>query len=404
MTPAPRGIGLRLAAYYTYVFAFDCIFGYAIYTGYLALQGLSPAAIGGLLAIWAAEAVVFEVPSGALADRCDRRVLLILAPLIKAGCFVVWALAPAGVVWPYALGFLLWEVGASLQSGTREALFYEHLAAARVTRWYEVLLGREAAWRTAGVVTGCAAGGFIGAVSMPLAFWASLPALVVAAIAAVFLPDIRMCGAQRSAPHLSWAQHIRGAARAFRGGAQLRFLAIYVALGLAVLGSLEEFDQLFYVAVGLPVWVWGLAIGATGLLHMGASLYAHRLRPWRAVLWALPVAAGCALLAAGALAPAPWAVALLIMAYAVVAPAEVLVTARFQRALSGDSRATATSALNVCREGASVVCMIGFGLLADAAGIVSAYQVAGALMLVFAAWVALDARAVESAISCRRRT
>lgn len=60
-----------LRTYYTYVFLYDFIFGYAIYTAYFSLQGLSAAIIGVILAVWSVRGLIFEIPSGALSDSFD---------------------------------------------------------------------------------------------------------------------------------------------------------------------------------------------------------------------------------------------------------------------------------------------------------------------------------------------
>ncbi len=105
-----------LGVYYAYRFLFDFMLAYAIYTALFELEGLSVSEIGVLLAFWSASAIVLEMPSGALSDHFDRRVLLVAAPLAKALTFVCWAVA-AGNFWLYGLGFLFWSLGQALYSG-----------------------------------------------------------------------------------------------------------------------------------------------------------------------------------------------------------------------------------------------------------------------------------------------
>ncbi len=114
------GLGRFLGLYYAYAFLFDVMLAYAVYTALFELHGLSVSEIGLLLAFWSASAIVLEMPSGALSDQFDRRLLLVLAPLAKALTFVCWGLA-AGNFWLYGLGFLCWSLGQALQSGSREA-------------------------------------------------------------------------------------------------------------------------------------------------------------------------------------------------------------------------------------------------------------------------------------------
>ena len=72
-----------LNRYYAYLFLFDAMLCYAVYTALFELRGLSFTQIGALLAFWSLSAIVLELPSGALSDRFDRRWLLVAAPLAK---------------------------------------------------------------------------------------------------------------------------------------------------------------------------------------------------------------------------------------------------------------------------------------------------------------------------------
>ena len=85
--------------YFANVFLYDFIFGYAIFPAYFQLQGVAPELIGTLLATWAAGIILFEIPAGLLSDLVDRRWLMMFAPLVKAGCFLVWIFADGRTFW-----------------------------------------------------------------------------------------------------------------------------------------------------------------------------------------------------------------------------------------------------------------------------------------------------------------
>ncbi|HEX8864899.1 MAG TPA: MFS transporter, partial [Lentzea sp.] len=83
-------------------------------------SGLSDASISVLLAIWSTTAVVFEVPSGAIADRFSRRSSLVAAGVLQAAGYASWVVFPS--FWGFAAGFVLWGLGGTLTSGAFEAL------------------------------------------------------------------------------------------------------------------------------------------------------------------------------------------------------------------------------------------------------------------------------------------
>lgn len=385
-----RDIQRFLRANYTYAFLYDFILGYAIYTAYMSLQGLSATTIGLLLAVWSASAIIFELPSGALSDRFDRRVLLVLSPLIKATCFILWALADDSV-WMYAGGFVAWSLAESLKSGTKDAVFYEHIHRVGLGRTYDKRMGRDKAFYEAGAWTGLFLGGFVAAYDMELSLWLSVAPLVMASIAGFWLTDVRNQARPLEAPEtespdpIPYRQHFTNAAREFRTRPRLRALALYLCFGVTVLWVMEEFVQLVYLAVELPIWAFGAVGVALGVMRVFLTLNAYRLRAVPHVFALAPVGAGV-LLALVGLSDTLIVLVPLILAAAVFAPAEVLAEADFQKAMEGQSRATTTSGLNVGIELVAVVMLAVMGWLIERVGVLSAYQIGGAYLLLFAVW------------------
>jgi len=386
-----------LGIYYAYLFLFDFILCYAIYTALFELRGLSITQIGALLAFWSLAAIVLELPSGALSDRFDRRWLLVAAPLAKSLTFVCWGFAD-GNVWLYGLGFLCWSLGQSLMSGTGEALIYERLAAGGQTGDYEKVNGRATAAESLGIGAGVLVGGFVAAAGgMDLTIWLSLPPLMLCALLALALRDTRREPEAGDDDQPGYVENFRIAFGEFRTLPDLRFVTLYIAVGLILFDILEEFDQLYYLAVSLPIWLFGVVgaiiLGAFAL----ASMLAHRLTRHPALAWALPLLAGL-LLVAASFGTHPAYVLVLELAYLVVVPASVLAEARFQRLMEGRSRATTTSALVVAQNVTGIVITFGFGVLADWVGILPAYGWAGLLMVPVALWVFIRQRAGMRAI------
>jgi MFS family permease len=383
LPPATRGLRRFLAGYLGYVFLFDFMLAYAIYTALFQLQGLSLAEIGILLAFWSASAIVLELPSGALSDHFDRRWLLVAAPLVKALTFIVWALAD-GNFWLYGLGFLLWSGGQALFSGTKEALLYERLESDGRAGDYDRILGRDFAATELGVGMGALFGGFVAFANMNLTLWLSVPPLILAAAIALTLRDTRRTH-ETGEPRASYLSHFRDAAEEFRRHPTVRYLTLYVAGGLIVLEILEEFDGLYYLAVGLPIWAFGIADFMVLGVNALASLVAYRLAGRPNLAWTLPLIAGFMLLVTS-LAASVWMLIPLILAYVFIAPAAVLAEAKYQQEMDGRSRATATSALVVAQNISGIALTLGFGVLADRAGLLPAYGWAGLYLVLFAGW------------------
>ncbi|KKB77940.1 hypothetical protein VW35_12405 [Devosia soli] len=381
-----------LRTYYAYAFLFDFMFAYAVYAALFSLEGLSPSEIGVLLAFWSASAIILEMPSGALSDHFDRRVLLVMAPLAKAGTFLLWGIAD-GNFWVYGAGFLFWSAGQAMQSGSREALLYERMAAEGRSEDFDKVLGRDNAAEGLGIGLGTLFGGFVAWQNFDWAIWLSIPPLLIASSLAFWLEDVRRAESLEDDQEdkRTYFSHFADAWHEFRERADLRFVTTYMAAGLIVFEILEEFDELYYLAVSLPVWAWGIFAAGVEAFYALASVHAHRLagRPWLA--WVLPGLGGL-LLIASASGYASWQVMLLSLAYIVVAPVTVLAEARFHRVMEGKSRATTTSALVMAENVVGVGATLAFGFLADRAGVLPAYGWAGLLMLPLAVWIILGQR------------
>ena len=378
--------------YYAYAFLFDFILAYAFYTALFELEGLSLTEIGLLLAFWSATAIVLEMPSGALSDHFDRRWLLVAAPLFKALTFLLWIVA-AGHFWLYALGFLFWSLAQALQSGSREALLFERMQHEGRVEEFDKVLGRDNAAEELGIGAGALLGGFVAYYSFDWGLWLSIPPLLLASFLALWLHDTRRGAAtsETAEAPASYFSHFADAVMEFRHHADLRFVTTYIAVGLVVFELIEEFDQIYFLAVNLPVWAWGIVGAAVEFVYAASSIYAHRLagRPWLA--WLLPLLGGTLLILASS-GTTPWYVLLLSLAYVLMAPLGVLAEARFHRVMEGKSRATTTSALVMAENVSGILGTLAFGFLAERIGILPAYGWAGLVMVPLAIWVALGQR------------
>ncbi|RYG32477.1 MAG: MFS transporter [Burkholderiales bacterium] len=385
-----------LRFFYIQAFSYDFIFGYAIFPAYFQLQGTSPEIIGAILAFWAAGIIVFEIPAGLLADLVDRRLLLILSPVAKATCFVIWIFADGDVLL-YFVGMAFWSLASALRTGTKEALLFDLVHTYGQASRYTAIVGRERALQEAATLLGAALGGLVVAIDLKLAFWTSLIPLGVCMIAAGLVHDPR--GRPEVSEHVPLKQvpHLlRSTWQEFVTVPEARHLTLYVALCVTFLTTIEDFNQLFMLAVGTPVWLIGLIVGAIGVARLTLAYHAHWFERFPAITWSAPLVSGLALIASGFLPPI-FALLAMAGAFILVAPLLVLTTSRFQKALGGASRATTTSVMSAIIEGLSVVFNIAIAVLLSQLDVLQTYQAGGIYLVIFAAWEITQARRPGSA-------
>lgn len=351
-----------------YALSFVDEFGpvYAVWTLWFNDNGVSTSQISTVFILWAGIAIALEIPSGALADRVDRRRLIASAFALRAIGIATW------LVWPTITGLLagalLWAVHDSLASGSWEALIHDELTAVGDERHYASVMARVSQFSNVGV----AAGTIVGAgllrldVGLDVLGWLTVAAHAGSVALVLTLPDVRWVTASDDEPATlrAWWTTLRSGVRQAR--------TTPVLLRLVVLGALLEglflFDE--YVpllsrdrggsdaaaaTIVLVVWV-GLLVGGE---------VAARRPDLRGRTVGTLVLLGSGVTATALLTDAVWTLALIAIGYCVHEIAWIPTDARLQERADPQTRATVTSVRGF---GSATVAMLFFavvGLLSD---------------------------------------
>lgn len=99
----------------------------SIWVLYLAYCGMNLGQIGILEGIYHLTSMIFEIPSGAIADLVGRKKSIILSRIcIAISCFIMLFFKS---FWMFALSFAIQAIGNNFISGSEEALIYDSLKA-----------------------------------------------------------------------------------------------------------------------------------------------------------------------------------------------------------------------------------------------------------------------------------
>lgn len=292
-------------------------------------SGLSDTEISVLLAIWSTTLVVFEVPSGAYADRFSRRSCLVLSTVLQAVGYASWVLFPS--FYGFALGFVLWGLGGTLQSGSFEALLYDGLAANGDERLYGALNARvDTIELIAQVPVAVVATALFSLGGYQLTGWISVAVCLVASVIAVRFPE-------PPRPESEDVGYLKTLKTGLREAVPIKRAVIAVALVYAI-DAFEEYFTLMAHDWHVPtLWVPLATVGIPMLGAAGASL-GGRL-PFRG--WVL-FASGVLLIVAAVLA-VPVAIVLVGLFYGLYRFVLVHVETELQHRIDTDARATVTS-------------------------------------------------------------
>lgn len=127
---------------------------YALHT--VRAAGLNPYQLIAVAVVLELTVVVFEVPTGVLADAVSRRLSVILGTVIAGVGWAVMGLFPSfeGV----AVGQFLWGFGFTFMSGASEAWLADEIGEDEAARVYPQAAQRRQAARVAGVLVGAGLG------------------------------------------------------------------------------------------------------------------------------------------------------------------------------------------------------------------------------------------------------
>jgi MFS family permease len=259
----------------------------------LALSG-SPAASGLVLGISAAAELVAGIPAGALADRWDRKKIML-------GCEAVQCVTTAGLVvalwWHIANVMMLLVVAAVL--GACESVFRPSETASLPnivpTEQVSGAISMNAARAYLGNLSGTAAGGFLFAVGRFVPFAANLVAHAGSFVALLFL-RLPARPAAPPAPVTRLGAEMVAGLRFMWGHRHIRVTALCAVV-------LNLFFSAFYIVVivlartrGLPSGEIGIMAAMLGVGGIAGALAApwltKRLRPYLSIIsvfWTLTV-------------------------------------------------------------------------------------------------------------------
>jgi len=182
-----------------------------------------------------------------------------------------------------------------------------------------------------------------------------------------------------------YVTHFRNAWTEIKQSPVLRYTFIYKLIGIGLLGELDEYNPLYWKQVGTPLFAVGVLFALQEALASATGLAACRLKRSRYFESLVPLAMGILLVLAGAF-PSPAMIGAILLAWVIMAPVEVAIDGRMQRAIAGDSRATVISACCLFCTVLTVPVSLIFGLLSNACGLGSGYMLYGTILVAFAAW------------------
>lgn len=342
-------------------------------------NGMGMQEIFTLKAIYSVAIVAMEVPSGWMADVWGRKRTLIYGSLLGSAGFMTYSFSHG--FWAFAVAEIILGAGHAFVSGADSAMLYDSLKASGRTKDYLKQEGRITSVGNFGEAFAGIAGGFLAAISLRTPFYFQTIVAAMAIPAAFTLIE----------PRIHTTEHIHSFKKLFRNiqsallkNHQLRQSLLLSALTGAATLTFAWLVQPYFLAIGVPVEMYGIFWTVLNLTVGVSSVFAHRVERLLQARYLIPaiilsITAGYLLTG---IFISWWGISFLFLFYLLRGIATPLLKNHLHQFTSSDVRATILSVRDFSIR--IVFAAVGplLGWLTDNVSLQSAFIIAGVFYMV----------------------
>ncbi len=388
MADQSNNVDRNIRLMYALNFCIGMVFWYGIEKIFITKTlGLTPRDISLLVMVYAFVQVIFNIPSGALADKWSRKNTLTLALCMFMIANVILGLSTS--LGMYLLGTFIWGAYLVCFTGTEEALIYDSLLQLDREKDYKRIYGRGQALFMFGIFISSASSGFIAAhLGIRAPYFLTLISIGLGLAVTTLLVEPTV---HKQIVDQKLAKHMAEAVKLLSSTQVLRHIVLICLALFTVQTLFYEYAQLFYIAVfaGSTIYT-GIANGVGGLGVAVGNLLTKQLRFTGYGFLAM----GVLLFAAMKASPA-WVHSITFLTFTIAFGASLAnINDLKQRQIPSHIRATATSAINMLCYLIIVPLSYIFSLIAEKRSIFAAYKGLAALCILYYVFYMWRARAV----------
>jgi predicted MFS family arabinose efflux permease len=255
-------------------FLVGLVFWYGIEKLFMQSINIDAVGIGIAAALLLVFNLLFDIPSGIMADKWSRKGMLLVAVAAMALCSLILGLSNS--LAPYLLGYILYGVYVVSTSGTYQALVYDSLHEKGLSGQYSKIMGRAYAIFLVGAGVANLASGFLAeAFDFRLTFFISVVPCVLNMLVIASIKEPSFHKAEQKQRVLG---QIKQAFSAIAEITLLRGLAIILTT-LAVVELFKgDFGQLYMLQYTSSPEIIGVLWAGYAFTWALGSVIAHRLR------------------------------------------------------------------------------------------------------------------------------
>ncbi len=269
------GYKLNIYLMYGYWFFHNLIFAYVIERLYWASRGMSNQQVIYTEIIYAAVVLILEVPTGSLADRWSKKLLMIINSFLVVLEFLllIWA----NSFWHFALAVSVSGIGKALVSGTSNALVYDSLKMIGEEQSFEKVSGRIGFFDYTASMLAALIGSYVAYKSNYVTtYWLSVISVTICC-AITFLLTEPSSESEKEETE-SYIKCIRDAFSFLKAQHSIRFVLLFGIVVSSVFIYIDEFWQIYLNEIKIPVFLFGIISSARMLSASISGIYAYKLK------------------------------------------------------------------------------------------------------------------------------
>jgi len=344
------------------------------WTLYFVNLGFNFSVIALIFLMYPISALIFEIPTGAIADVFGRKLSVFLSYLIMGLGFVGVLLSGSKLLLLLIFHFIV-GISTTMETGALEAWFIDTVKHNKKTKHLHKLFGRWGSFSSMGFVVGPFLGGILVTFGVDKAFWAT-------AITMLFLPIFVLIFGKEHFKRrkIRISQRFKetfeagklGVKHTFKHPIILMLTLIMALFSFSVTGIYHNTYQPYVVEAGLPPQFLGFALSIAGFISIFSLNYSHKIVKYvggnRKYLFIFTLFVGLAILGVGF---AKYLPLLFLSIIATTAFADLaMVTSPafrelFNKFVPSKIRATVISVNSFNRKIGELFGLVAFGLISD---------------------------------------
>ncbi|MYL34997.1 MFS transporter [Pontibacillus yanchengensis] len=271
-----RNMKTNIRFIYLYIFFAQLFFDRALWVIYLSDSGLSMTQIGIVEALMHVAVVLFEIPTGMIADLYGRKVSLLIGNVLSIGYGGLMLISDSFSLFGVALMTL--GLCMTFQSGAEEALAYDTLKEQGQEHQYTRVFGNMTALALLSLSVAKLAGGWMAEMSWELVYGAIVVVHVIALVPIFFLHEPEREKKEKQVNWMKqWQDQLKEGATIWRNNPTIHIPIAFFVMVVTSIVILTFYGQEYFTRIGYSATTIGVIFTAEGLLGVVMAKVAYRL-------------------------------------------------------------------------------------------------------------------------------